>query len=320
MPKEKSNTKKIPAKKNSFTASAASSTKKTVKKVPVKKPVSQKNTTTKKESISKTSVKKLSTEQTRKKEEFISKVALAAIQQERTLPSSPKKVTKKIPVWVWIFFGASLLLFCISLYQALLFPQLTTSNQSSLTPTQNMGTNEGILSSNQEETIFPLFENEEDTTAWTENDSLTLLGSVESTVTDEDYQNIALIQNFYSLVSAKDIEGLRNLFDTPMKNSSNIRSIFSNYKISPFIDNIRGNKIQPTNISLIDTSDSGTKEYEYMLTYTLETSDQTQEFDELWKIKIRTENGEQKIGSIWCESYRCSYNPFFWPEAYGLIN
>ena len=34
----------------------------------------------------------------------------------------------KIPVWVWVFFGCSLMLFCISFYQAIIRPQIESEN------------------------------------------------------------------------------------------------------------------------------------------------------------------------------------------------
>jgi hypothetical protein len=34
----------------------------------------------------------------------------------------------KIPLWVWVFFGCSLMLFCISFYQAIIRPQIEQEN------------------------------------------------------------------------------------------------------------------------------------------------------------------------------------------------
>jgi hypothetical protein len=117
--------------------------------------------------------------------------------------------------------------------------------------------------------------------------------------------------------SQKDSTNLTSLFDTPLQKSADIRRFFSDYKITPFIDNIENNKIAPYNITLISTSPTGTEEYSYMLNYHLIPGDITFEEERIAKVKY-TDNGP-KIASIRCESYRCSYNPFFRPESYGLI-
>ena len=37
---------------------------------------------------------------------------------------SDKSSNTQVPLWVWIFFGVSLLLFCVAFYQAIIRPQL----------------------------------------------------------------------------------------------------------------------------------------------------------------------------------------------------
>jgi hypothetical protein len=120
---------------------------------------------------------------------------------------------------------------------------------------------------------------------------------------------------FYQLLSAKNIEELQKLFDTPLQKSADIQRFFSDYRIPPFIDNIEGNNISPENIELLTTSPSGIEEYQYNINYTLKD----QAFSELRRAKIKYTPEGAKVASIHCESHRCSYNPFFRPESYGLI-
>ena len=59
-----------------------------------------------------------------KKKALIEKVANSDIvPSSTTVPSD-----NKIPLWVWIFFGCSLLLFCVSFYQAIIRPQIQKEN------------------------------------------------------------------------------------------------------------------------------------------------------------------------------------------------
>ncbi|MBR7036881.1 hypothetical protein IKI14_03270 [bacterium] len=55
-----------------------------------------------------------------KKQALIEKVANSDIIPVKKSDTSDTK----IPLWVWIFFGCSLLLFCVSFYQAIIRPQL----------------------------------------------------------------------------------------------------------------------------------------------------------------------------------------------------
>jgi hypothetical protein len=105
--------------------------------------------------------------------------------------------------------------------------------------------------------------------------------------------------------------------DTPLQRSEDIRRFFSAYKITPFIDNIENNSIAPYNINLETTSPSGVEEYKYTLEYHLIPQDI--DFQEERRVKIRYTDNGPKIASIRCETHRCSYNPFFRPESYGLI-
>ncbi|MDR0369003.1 MAG: hypothetical protein LBH96_00220 [Candidatus Peribacteria bacterium] len=132
---------------------------------------------------------------------------------------------------------------------------------------------------------------------------------------DDTQTGEEVLSNFYQKFSSKEIRELQQLFDAPLQKSNDIQRFFSEYKITPFIDNIEGNSIAPENIELLSTSPSGVEEYQYNINYKLNN----QEFSELRKAKIRYTTEGAKIASIRCETHRCSYNPFFRPESYGLI-
>jgi hypothetical protein len=57
-----------------------------------------------------------------KKQALIEKVASSEVPYKKSETLS----NTKIPLWVWAFFGCSLMLFCISFYQAIVRPQLET--------------------------------------------------------------------------------------------------------------------------------------------------------------------------------------------------
>ena len=258
---------------------AQSNTKKILAKKETTKATTKKSSTPKKKTL------------TNKKNELINK--FSKTQRTITTPTSQwiSRKERKIHTGVRIFFGCSLFLFCIAVYYAILRPQsIETSNQKNL---------EMIVSDNN-------FSNEE-TNQNTENTPPIL---------EESFGSLFL-KEFYYQLSSKNITGVIDLMDKPLRNSSEIRRIFSEYRIVPFIDGIEYNQIFPENIELISTSNSGVEEYRYNINYKLADSDQTFAETRLTKIKF-TDNGP-KIASIHCESKRCSYNPFFRPESYGLI-
>ncbi|MDR2541195.1 MAG: hypothetical protein LBD11_05530 [Candidatus Peribacteria bacterium] len=288
----KPSTSKKPTRTKFTTKPTAKATSKPAVKTPSKSTTKTTIKSTTKLSVKPTFKPVIKANTTSQKAEFIKKIATQAEEQKPTLSRTTKKEMHKIPVRVWVFFGASLLLFCIALYQAILRPSLTT------TLDQPTDTPEIIVSDNQNE--------------W---------GEVEQTQVPEfDAQTAGgqFLQQFYQTFSQKDSTALLALFDAPLQKSTEIRQFFSNYKMVPFIDNISNNSISPENIELISTSPSGVEEYRYNLNYHLVPTNE--DFAETRVAKVRfIENNEGKIASIRCESTRCSYNPFFRPESYGLV-
>lgn len=72
--------------------------------------------------------KKPSINPTQQKERLIQKIAQQA--KDAQIEKQAKKVEKKIPIGIRIFFGCSLLLFCIALYKTILFPKIIQSQPS----------------------------------------------------------------------------------------------------------------------------------------------------------------------------------------------
>ena len=109
-------TKKTLAKKESSTSKKASSSK-------VEKKDSTKKVVVKRRKLDLTptraSAVAIASQANRaKKQALINKVAAGENIVRKGDDSS------KIPLWVWIFFGCSLFLFCVSFYQAIIRPQL----------------------------------------------------------------------------------------------------------------------------------------------------------------------------------------------------
>jgi type VI protein secretion system component VasF len=60
----------------------------------------------------------------KKKQALIERVSNSNVMSSNRSESSGTK----IPLWVWMFFGCSLMLFCVSFYHAVLRPQIEKEN------------------------------------------------------------------------------------------------------------------------------------------------------------------------------------------------
>lgn len=202
-----------------------------------------------------------------------------------------------IPVWVWIFFGCSLLMFCIALYESCMRPKM-------ISETQKWATEEDIIV-NIDSSETPISEP----------------SNTESSITvvEEATTGPQFLYQWYQIFSSKDVALLKTLMDSAMRNNATIKQFWSAYKINSFIDGIENHSLQPQNITLISTSPSWIEEYQYELEYSLLPEYNAQHFKETRVAKVRyTETGPQ-LASLRCETPRCSYNPFFRPENYGLV-
>jgi hypothetical protein len=192
------------------------------------------------------------------------------------LPTSIK-TSRNIPNGVRIFFGCALLLFCIAIYHAFLRPSSTTFSREPLRET-NLA--EQPTETSTTETIFPtgniLISNNVD--EW-------YPPQTPSQTSAETSSGEAFLKQFYQAFSQKDIATLTAMFDAPLQKSADIKRFFSEYKITPFIDNIKNHSITPYNIGLENTSPSGVEEYSYIIDYHL--IPQNIDFEEQRTAKIR---------------------------------
>ena len=212
---------------------------------------------------------------------------------------SKREESSKIPTRVWTFFGCSLLLFCVSFYQAIIRPQLETELTQA-----NIGGNVAEV-------------------AWDNVVSLWWY-NVESSESNSDwwYKIIVptaaseTIQEFFARLSNHYYDEAYDLFAPALQRSSEIREHFTSFRMNPFISWIQW-KLEPTNLQYISTSSYWKDRYSFDLSYTLANTEQ--KFDEAWEFVVDTTWDEPKIASIICVTKKCSTHPIFWPESYGLM-
>lgn len=212
--------------------------------------------------------------------------------------------SSKIPLRVWIFFWCSLLLFCISFYQAIIRPQLEE---------ELMLANWDVYLENWVDDSLWLdtnvVEKEFSNSEYIENDVNVPDISIPKTSTE-------VIEAFFKRLSSSQFEEAYDLMNPAMQRSSEIREHFTSFRMSPFVAWLQWDLI-PTNFKYISTSTYWKDRYGFDLTYTLANNQQT--FDENWEFVIDTSWDEPKIASIVCTTPKCSYHPIFWPENYGLM-
>lgn len=239
------------------------------------------------------------------------------------MPQKTKKTDTQprlIPVPVWIFFGVSLFLFCTAIYQSVLQQKLVGYEWETevIIPTVIDTGDESI---DWQWNTWEIW-NPWNPSQWLDNQSDTQQSSIQ--VIEEALNGTQLIQQFYQVFSAKNVDAMLSLFDINLQRDSTIRQFFVDKNISSFIDNIENNRLSPANIQLLPPSKTGTEEYQYDLIYRLASGKGIDEmwtvndFIETWIIKVKTTQNWPKISSIRCETHRCSFNPFFRPENYGI--
>lgn len=229
-----------------------------------------------------------------KKQALIQKVSLSE--------NHNKTSSSKIPLWVWLFFWWSLLLFCISFYQAIIRPQLVTD----VNINRSDDSVYWIWWSTDEENIV--------VGEWTEDLNNNWVGVEDGLISEG---KTGVIARFFDLISDRDFDGSFDLFSSALKNTQDIRTHFTEYRLSPFLSGIQWWRLQPKDIEYISTSEYGNDKYGFNLSYTL--LENQEQYDEMWEIVIDDKWDEPRIASIVCVTSRCSYHPIFWPENFGLM-
>lgn len=208
----------------------------------------------------------------------------------------------KIPTWVWAFFWCSLLLFCVSFYQAIIRPQLEVElMEASLMDSVAYWDNSVSLWWIQEDDIEENIVEDED-----ENTEFRVSVPVSASET---------IEEFFARLSNRHFDEAFNLLAPALRKSSEIREHFTLFRMEPFVSGIKW-ELKPTNLEYIWVSNYWKDKYGFDLSYTLVDG---QQFDESWEFIIDTSLNEPKIASIVCVTKKCSRHPIFWPENFGLM-
>ena len=236
-----------------------------------------------------------------KKQALIDKVASA----EKVINKS--ETSTRIPLWVWIFFWCSLLLFCISFYQAIIRPQLEEELMIA------NGDNERYLEDWDWGTV----------SLWWENTNSDGVNNLWDEGLNDWTQEIQVpktaaetIEAFFSRLSNHQFDEAYDLFTPSLQRSSEIREHFTQFRMNPFVSWIQG-ELKPTNFKYVSTSTYWKDRYSFDLSYTLANTQET--FDEAWEFVVDTSWDEPKISSIICTTTKCSRHPIFWPESFGLM-
>jgi hypothetical protein len=214
-----------------------------------------------------------------------------------------------------MFFGCSLLLFCISFYKAIIYPQLDW---------WKVGEDENI------EFLMDWDENNNETEISQEIDSPQNVDVQGADISDDlggnDVEDswtyvpataTETIEAYFSHLSDRDFDGAFQLMLPALKNTSEIRDHFTSFRMNPFLDWIQWWRITPTNFEYVNSPAFWKDVYKFDLSYVM-ISDQTR-YDETWEFTVNTKWDEPKISSIRCVTPKCSYHPIFWPENFGLM-
>ena len=283
-------------------------TKKTTKSDSKVSKVSDKKDTTKKVVVkrrksdlkpTKASAVAIASQANRAKQALIEKVASSDVTYRK-----PESSDTKIPLWVWVFFGCSLLLFCISFYKAIIYPQLDGGqiDEESIEFLMDWDENENIEDNSQ---------NIEDPVLAESNESNTTDESkVPETATET-------IEEYFSRLSNRDFDWAFDLMIPALKSMAEIRDHFTSFRMNPFLDWIQWWRITPTNFEYVNSPDFWKDVYKFDLSYVM-NSDQSK-YDETWEFTVSTKWDEPKISGIRCVTPKCSYHPIFWPENFGLM-
>ena len=278
--------------KSDSKVSKVSDKKESTKKVVVKRRKSDLKPT-------KASAVAIASQANRAKHALIEKVASSDVTYRK-----PESSDTKIPLWVWVFFGCSLLLFCISFYKAIIYPQLDGGqiDEESIEFLMNWDENENIEDNSQ---------NIEDPVLAESNESNTTDESkVPETATET-------IEEYFSRLSNRDFDWAFDLMIPALKSMAEIRDHFTSFRMNPFLDWIQWWRITPTNFEYVNSPDFWKDVYKFDLSYVM-NSDQSK-YDETWEFTVSTKWDEPKISGIRCVTPKCSYHPIFWPENFGLM-
>ena len=234
-----------------------------------------------------------------KKQALIERVASTEVPYRKV----EKPSDTKIPLWVRVFFGCSLLLFCVSFYKAIIYPQLDWGL---------VVEKENVESSIDWDVYF------EDDFQDTDIDSSDILVDDESISWIETPETaVETIEEYFSRLSNRNFDWAFDLMIPALRTTSVIKEHFTSFRMNPFLDWIEWWRIVPTNFKYVSTPTFWRDKYSFDLSYTLISTQE--KYDEIWEFVVDTKWEESRITSISCVTSKCSYHPIFWPENYGLM-
>ena len=248
---------------------------------------------------SKASAVAIASQANRAKQALIEKVAASDVPYKKRENTSDTK----IPLWVRVFFGCSLLLFCISFYKAIIYPQLDWEpiDEENIEFLMDWDEDKNIEDSLQNVDVSN--SNEIDSTAES-------LVKVPETATET-------IEEYFSRLSDRNFDGAFDLMIPALRSAPEIRDHFTSFRMNPFLDWIEWWKIVPINFEYVNSPAFWKDVYKFDLSYVM-ISDQSK-YDETREFTVNTKWDEPKISSIRCTTNKCSYHPIFWPENFGLM-
>jgi len=242
-----------------------------------------------------------------KKKALIEKVANSDVVSMK----KDEKVNAKIPLWVWIFFWCSLLLFCVSFYQAIIRPQIEGKNVVVDESVNLVGESVGNdWNSPEIGDVDEIVIHEDESLNQVEDENEIQWVAVPQSAND-------VIVEFFNRLSNRDFDWTFDLMTPALRGYADIRNHFSSVRMNPFLDWIEWWKVTPTNIQYIKSPSYWKDVYNFDLSYVLKSNQE--KFEEMWEFGVNTAWDEPKISSIRCISSKCSYHPIFWPENFGLM-
>ena len=240
--------------------------------------------------------------QAAKKQALIDKLA-----SEDRVVFKNERSSSKIPSWVWIFFWCSLLLFCISFYQAIIRPQL----EEELTEA-NFDTWVYLVDWSNSVSL-----DDSDAENIPENNSDNNLEWDKEFVVSNPENWVEVVEEFFNRLSAYEFDSAFDLFNPAMQRSSEIKEHFTSFRMNPFISGIEKGSLNASNYKYVSTSAYWKDKYSFDLSYVL--SSNQERYEETWEAVIDTSWDGIKIASIACTTKWCSRHPIFWPESYGMM-
>ena len=180
----------------------------------------------------------IASQASRAKKALIEKVASNNMPYKKTESSNTK-----IPTWVWTLFGCSLLLFCVSFYKAIIYPQLNGWDIS------ENGNVEFLVNWDENSNV-------EDNYQYVDDSQNFVVNNNENDYLDNVWVNVPetateTIEEFFNRLSNRQFDEAFGLMIPAVRDSTEIRSHFGSFRMNPFLDGIQWWRLTPTNFNYV---------------------------------------------------------------------